>query len=90
MKKAEFVKLVAGKLEVSQKDASEILDVVFGAVEEALVEHGEIAVGNLGKLQVVEKAARTARNPKSGETIEVPAKNAPKFKASKHLKEAVL
>lgn len=89
MKKAEFVKLVAEALEVSQKDASDTLDKVFGVIEDSLVEHGEVPLGNLGKLVVNERAERNGRNPASGEAIVIPSAKVPKFKASKHLKETV-
>jgi DNA-binding protein HU-beta len=90
MKKADFIKFAAERLETTGKEATETLDKVFSIVEEALVEFGEVPVGDLGKLVVVGKDARIARNPSTGESIEVPAKNVPKFKPSKHLKEAVL
>lgn len=89
MKKAEFVKLVAEKLGTSQKEASVVLEEVFGAVEEALVEHGEVPVGNLGKFVVTERSERNGVNPKTGESLVIPATNVVKFKASKHIKEAV-
>jgi DNA-binding protein HU-beta len=49
----------------------------------------KVNITNLGIFKIREKKARVARNPKTGESIQVPAKKAPKFIASKHLKEAV-
>ncbi|MGM7720510.1 HU family DNA-binding protein [Metabacillus sp. Hm71] len=89
MNKTELVSAVAGKLEVTKKEAAAIVDSVFEVVLEGLLGEGEVVLGDLGKLQIVERAARTARNPQTGSPIEVPAKSAPKFKPSKKLKDAV-
>lgn len=89
MNKEALAKAVATKLEVTIKDAKVIVDSVFEAVEDGLVEHGEVTLGGLGKLVTVEKAARTARNPKTGESIDVPAKTGVKLKPSKALKDTV-
>lgn len=89
MKKAEFVGLVAEQLGKTKKETGEILDVVFGTIEKALVEHGEVPLGDLGKFIVKEQAGRTGRNPQTGEPIDIPARNVVKYKASKHAKELV-
>ncbi len=89
MKKDEFLGLLAEELETTKKDAREIFEKFFGAIENILSENGEALLGNLGKLVVVEKPARVAHNPQTGETIDVPAKNAIKLKVSKYGKEIV-
>lgn len=89
MKKADFIKSVAEKLEITQKEARSITEGVFETVEDALVEGKKVPLGNLGKLGTVERAARKGHNPQTGEEIVIPARTAPKFTASKHLKELV-
>jgi DNA-binding protein HU-beta len=89
MNKKEFVKAIAESFEVSQKEAGELLDKVFQLIEDNLVEHGEVPLGDLGKLSVVERAGRKGVNPQTKEEIYIQPTNAPKFKPSKHLKELV-
>ncbi|WP_080845573.1 HU family DNA-binding protein [Cytobacillus gottheilii] len=90
MNKTEFKKFAAEKLEVSQKEAEQRLQEVFQLIEDALVEHGEVPLADLGKLVVVERAERNGVNPQTKEKIVIPAKKTPAFKPSKHLKELVL
>lgn len=89
MKKAEFIKAVATKLEVTQKEADRIATGVFEVVEDGLVEGKKVPLGTLGKLGTVERAARKARNPQTGEEIDVAPKTAPKYFPSGHIKELV-
>jgi DNA-binding protein HU-beta len=89
LNKEGLARLIATKLDVTKKDAEVVLDVVSESIVEGLVEHGKVKL-DIGQFEVVERAARTARNPQDGSEIQVPAKRAPKFKANKKLKEAVL
>ncbi|PAV30440.1 hypothetical protein CIL05_06905 [Virgibacillus profundi] len=89
MKKDEFKKAVAEKLNIKQVEAEKVIAGVFETVEDALVEGKKVPLGGLGKLGTVEKAARKGRNPQDGSEIQIEAKTAPKFKASEHLKELV-
>ena len=89
MTKVEFVEKVMEKTGLSKKDATKAVDAVFGCVEDALVAGDKVAFPGFGAFQVKERSARTARNPRTGETIEVPATKAPVFKAGKALKDAV-
>lgn len=61
----------------------------FDEITAALAEGIEVTIPGFGKFVPHEQAARTARNPANGETINVPAKTVPKFKAGKTLKDAV-
>jgi DNA-binding protein HU-beta len=90
MTKKEFVKLLAENLEVTQKDADAAFQGVFGTLEAVLVNGDEVSVPKFGKFFTGVQAARTCRNPQTGDPIEVPEKRVPKFKASSVLKEAVL
>ena len=87
--KPDFVELLANRCEVSKKEATEMYDNVFGALVDVISESNEVAIPNLGRVKIVERAARVANNPRTGEKVEVPAKNAPKFQFSKNVKEAV-
>jgi DNA-binding protein HU-beta len=89
MNKQGLIAKVAEKAELTKKESAKLVDAVFESVLEGLLEDGEAVLGDLGKLQVVKRAARKARNPLTNEEILVPEKNAPKFKPSKHLKNSV-
>lgn len=89
MKKDEFKKAVATKLEITQVEAEKIIAGVFETVEDALVEGKKVPLGGLGKLGTVEKAARKGRNPQTGEEIDIAAKIAPKYFPSEAVKNLV-
>ena len=87
--KPEFVNLLAERCEVTKKSATEMYDNVFNTLAEVVSEGNEVAIPSLGRVKIVERAARTAHNPSNGESIEVPAKKAVKFQFAKNIKEAV-
>ena len=87
--KPEFVELLAERCEVSKKEATEMYDDVFGALVDVISEGNEVAIPNLGRVKIAERAARVANNPRTREKVEVPAKKAPKFQFAKNIKEAV-
>jgi len=87
MKKDVIIGALAKNLGVKHTEAGEIFDKVMETVEEVLVEYKEAPLGKLGKLQVVERAARKGRNPATGEEIEIVAKGAAKYSPSKYLKD---
>lgn len=89
MNKNEFVTVLAERCEVTKVDAEEMYNNVFGVLAEVISEGHEVAVTGLGKFKIVERDARTARNPKTGNVVDVPAKKVPKFQFSKNIKEAV-
>ena len=87
--KPEFVTILAERCEISKREATEMYDDVFGALIDVISEGNEVAIPNLGRVKIVERSARMANNPRTGEKVEVPSKNAPKFQFSKNVKEAV-
>lgn len=89
MKKADFIKAVAEKLEVTQVEARATLDGVFEVFEDALVEGKKIPVGDLGRLEVRQRAARKGHNPATGEKIDIPASKTIGFKVGKHGRDLV-
>ena len=87
--KPDFIALMAERCDITKKDATEEYENVFGVLAEVLSEGNEVAIPDLGRFKIAERAARTARNPRTGDTIEVPAKKTMKLQLSKNIKEAV-
>lgn len=89
MNKVELVAAVAEKAELSKKDAEKAVAAVFAAIEEAVAAGDKVQLVGFGTFETKQREARTGRNPRSGETIEIPAASLPAFKAGKALKDAV-
>ena len=89
MNKAELVNHVAASADLSKAAAAEAVEAVLGGITGALAEGGSVSLVGFGTFSVAERAARTARNPRTGEAIQVAASKAPKFKAGKAFKDAV-
>lgn len=85
MNKKDLITTVAAHAGMKKSAVAEVLDRAFDLLVQALETDGEACLGALGKLKTVQRAARTGRNPKTGEAIELPAKKAVKFVASKAL-----
>lgn len=88
MNKQELIKSTAEKANMSQVDTKVIINALFDVITEVLPDE-DVKVTNFGTFTVIDKAARTCRNPQTGAIVEVPACKAPKFKASSALKEIV-
>lgn len=73
----------------TKKAAAEAIEAVFAAIEGALIEGEKVQLIGFGGFEVKERAARTGRNPQTGEEIAIPAAKTVRFKAGKALKEAV-
>jgi DNA-binding protein HU-beta len=80
--------LKAAKLE-TKKQAQAAVDAVFAVITKSLARGEEVTVTGFGTFRVAKTAARSGRNPKTGEQIRIPASIRPKFKAGKALKQAV-
>ena len=89
MNKAELVSAIADKAELSKKDAEAALKAFTDVVTEELQKGEKIQLLGFGTFEVSERAARTGRNPQTGEEMTIPASKAPKFKAGKALKDLV-
>lgn len=89
MNKTELVAAVAAKAEISKKDAETAVAAVVSTISDALADGEEVALVGFGTFKVTDRAARKGINPKTGETIDIPASKAPAFKAGKALKDAV-
>ena len=89
MNKADLISVVAEKAGVSKKETERVVNATFEAVSGALSGGEKIQLVGFGSFEVKARAARTGRNPKTKEAIQIPASKTPVFKAGKALKEAV-
>lgn len=89
MNKPEFIEAVATEAGITKKDAENAVNAFTKVVTNALTKGDKVQLIGFGTFEVADRAAREARNPKTGETVQVAASKAPKFKASGTLKDAV-
>lgn len=89
MNKTELVASVAEKAEITKKEAEKVVGAIFDSIEEALAKGDKVQLIGFGTFEVRERAARTGRNPRTGEEITIPAAKVPAFKPGKALKDAV-
>ncbi len=89
MNKAELIAAVAEKAGLSKKDSEAAVNAALDAITAALQEGDKVQLVGFGSFEVKSRAARTGRNPKTKETIEIPASKVPVFKAGKALKDIV-
>lgn len=89
MNKTELVAAVAAKAELSKKDAEAAVKAVVDSISEALADGDKVALVGFGTFDVKTRAARTGKNPRTGEQIEIPESKVPSFKAGSALKDAV-
>jgi DNA-binding protein HU-beta len=89
MNKAELIDAVAAKADLSKADAGKAVDAVVQAITEALGRGDQVSLVGFGTFSVKHRAARSGRNPRTGEAMEIAASSQPGFKAGKALKDAV-
>ncbi|MDH3468927.1 MAG: HU family DNA-binding protein [Gammaproteobacteria bacterium] len=89
MNKAELIDLVADSSDLSKSAAARAVDAVFDGITSSLRGGGTVTMVGFGTFSVSARSARTGRNPRTGETIQIAASKTPKFKAGKALKDAV-
>lgn len=87
--KNEIIESIAAATNLSRRDAAASYDAFLEAITSALRRGEKVNVSGLGAFSVSDRAARTGRNPKTGESITIPASRAVKFKPGKELKESV-
>ena len=87
--KNELISAVASRAEMSKADATKAVDGVFDSITNSLSSGGEVRIVGFGTFSVANRKATTGRNPRTGESIQIPASRQPKFKAGKALKESV-
>jgi DNA-binding protein HU-beta len=89
MTKSDLIERLAGKADLTRPRAEELVDFLLNDVTEALKNGEKVNISGFGTFTVSNRKARTGRNPKTGEPIEIPASRSAKFKAGKTLKEAL-
>jgi DNA-binding protein HU-beta len=90
MNKQDLVRSTVERLEISRKDAVDLVDGLFEDILAAVVSGEAVKIPGFGQFKVRDRAARMARNPATGEQVKVPAKRVFKFLPAKALKEAVM
>ncbi len=89
MNKTELIDAIAASADLPKAAAGRALDAVIESITQALKNNDQVTLVGFGTFVVKERAARTGRNPKTGETIEIKAAKQPGFKPGKALKDAV-
>ena len=89
MNKTELVNAVAEKAAVSKKDAEKVINATVDAITAALKAGDKVQLVGFGAFEVKTRAARQGRNPRTKETITIPASKSPVFKAGKALKDVI-
>ena len=89
MTKADLIESVATKADMPKGQAERVVNLVFDDIVAALKNAQKVNISGFGTFQISERKARSGRNPKTGETIEIPASKSAKFKAGKSLKDVL-
>ena len=89
MNKNELIDAIAEEADLSKASAGRALDAAISAITGALTKQDTVSLVGFGTFSVKHRAAREGRNPRTGDTIQIKASNAPGFKAGKALKDAV-
>ena len=89
MTKSEFISAMADAADMSRAEATRAYDAFVGTLTDALVDGDTVNLSGFGSFSVRQREARTGRNPRTGESLEIAASKNPAFKAGKALKDAV-
>ena len=89
MNKADLANAVHEKISGTKVQAEEVVELIIDGIVRTLKSGGEVSIAGLGIFSTKARAARTARNPRTGESVQVAAMRVPKFRAAKALKDAV-
>ena len=89
MNKTELIAAVAEKTGLTKKDAERVVNATFETVTASLAQGEKVQIAGFGNFEVKTREARVGRNPRTKETIEIPATRLPGFKASKTLKDTI-
>jgi DNA-binding protein HU-beta len=87
--KAELIEHIAEQADISKASATRALEAMIGGVQTTLKDNGSVAIVGFGTFVVSTRAARTGRNPRTGEMINIKAAKVPKFRPGKGLKDAL-
>lgn len=89
MKQTDLIAAIAARTDMKKIAVAEVLDALGVVATNALIDGDDVPLPNLGKLSVVTRAARSGRNPATGEAMNIPEKRVPQFSAAKALKAVV-
>lgn len=89
MNKSELVAAVANEAGITQKDADKAITAFVHVIENEVANGKNVQIIGFGTFGTVSRAARSGRNPQTGESLEIPATNVPKFKPGKNFKDMV-
>ena len=89
MNKSELTESISDQAGLTKADAARALDAMIGSVSKALKKGDTVSLVGFGTFSVKKRAARTGRNPATGETIKIKASKTPSFKAGKAFKDAI-
>ena len=88
MTKRELVKSISESTGFTQKDVLTVIDKAFDTISKTVVDE-DVAITGFGKFATTERAARTMRNPSTGEQVQVPARKSIRFRPAKSLKDSI-
>ena len=89
MNKNELIETVVSATNLKKTESAMAVEAVFDAITKSLASGKEVKIAGFGSFSVLKRAARTGRNPRTGESLKIEASKQPKFKAGKGLKDAV-
>lgn len=89
MNKSDLISAIAEDTNVSKADVDKVFNATISSVTDALRSGNSVTIVGFGTFMVRDRAARSGRNPKTGETINIPASRVPAFKPGKNLKNAL-
>lgn len=90
MTKSELIEKIAEKVDgLSKKQTEVVVETIFESIKESLSKGGKVEIRGFGNFRLRSRNARKARNPKTGEAVDVPPKKVPYFKVGKELREMV-
>ena len=89
MNKSELIEHIAKQADISKAAATRALEVLIGGVKSTLKKNNSVSLVGFGTLSVTKRAARSGRNPRTGDVIKIKAAKVPKFRPGKALKDAL-
>ena len=89
MNKTDLIDHISSKADISKAAAGRALDALVGAIKTTLKKGGSVTLVGFGTFVVGKRAARSGRNPRTGETIKIKSAKVPKFRPGKGLKDAI-
>jgi len=89
MNKSQLIDVISTQADITKKQANEALEAITQGITQSLAQGEDVILIGFGTFKITERAARTGRNPSTGETIHIAASKSPSFKAGKTLKETL-